>query len=94
MIGQSPGLGHGEQVGPHPIERLRADPAHAAKVFVVEEETLRLAGFDDTLGERLADSRQLSQLRPVGRVRIDLKPGHAGLGAVDLDQSLALAVLV
>jgi len=65
--------GHRAKIRADLFERLGTDPPHSLEILVVEKRPFFNAGLDDPAGERLADARQLGQLRPTGGVQIDLE---------------------
>jgi len=84
---------HRQQKRADAIERFRPDAADPLKLIVIDERTVGAAGFDDPSGKRLADAGQLSQLRPVGLVQIDLETGRLDFRPVDLDHPALQAAL-
>jgi hypothetical protein len=78
-------IGHGPEVGPDRAERFRADSADAHEVSVIAEWAIGATRIDDSLGERLADFRQLQQFGPIRGVDVDLKPRRLPLGPLKLN---------
>lgn len=81
-----PIIGQRQEVTPHRFEFTGADAVDALEI-VKRAIVARSAPFlDDALGERWADARELSQLRPLGIVDIDQKLVVERPGIVDLHQ--------
>src|SRR5581483_9112188 len=63
------------QIRLHFLQRFRTDPAHSAKLRMVDKPSALLARNDDALCQRLADAGQLGQFRPVGLIDVDQELG-------------------
>ena len=79
-------VGHRSKIRAGGLERLGADATDPHQVGVIKKRPVRLSRFDDPPGQRGPNPGDLDQLRPLGRVQINLIRGRPGLGPVDLDQ--------